>query len=382
MNSRRFPAHIIAILILLLAAAFACDLGGNVNMPVARPTLVNPAGAVPTEKLQPTKISRRTAKPVLVSDWCTVYFTNPNGPESETLRGGPDAKVAQAIHNARVSVDAALYDLDLWSMRDALLEAHKRGVQVRVVTESDYLGEAEMQALIAGGIEVRDDRGEGLMHNKFLVIDRQEVWTGSMNFTVNDAYKNNNNLLHIRSSKLAEDYTAEFEEMFEEGDFGKLSSGKTPYPSFSINGTQVEVFFSPDDGPSARITALLNDAQHSIYFLAFSFTSDEIAEAMIERAGAGVEVQGVMERRQYETNAGTEYDRFLAAGVDVHLDGNPRTMHHKVIVIDGEIVITGSYNFTFNAENRNDENLLILYSPDLAAQFLQEFQRVLEEAAP
>ena len=64
------------------------------------------------------------------------------------------------------------------------------------------------------------------------------------------------------------------------------------------------------------------------------------------------------------------------AGLDVWLDGNPRLMHHKVIIIDGQIVITGSYNFSNNAEQNNDENTLIIHNQDIAAQYMTEFQQI------
>ncbi|MSR54347.1 MAG: DUF1669 domain-containing protein, partial [Gemmataceae bacterium] len=64
------------------------------------------------------------------------------------------------------------------------------------------------------------------------------------------------------------------------------------------------------------------------------------------------------------------------AGLAVFLDANPRNMHHKVIVIDGEIVICGSFNFSDNADRTNDENLLIIYNRAIAAKFEEEFQRI------
>ena len=77
----------------------------------------------------------------------------------------------------------------------------------------------------------------------------------------------------------------------------------------------------------------------------------------------------------------TEYDPFQQAGLDVRLDGNLNgLMHHKVIIIDQKIVITGSYNFTAAAETTNDENVVIIFSPEVAAQYLQEFQRVYPQA--
>jgi phosphatidylserine/phosphatidylglycerophosphate/cardiolipin synthase-like enzyme len=113
--------------------------------------------------------------------------------------------------------------------------------------------------------------------------------------------------------------------------------------------------------------------------MAFSFTSDEIASAMIARHQAGIPVRGVFEKRNAE-GVGSEFGPLRDAGLNVLPDGNCYTMHHKVIVIDERIVITGSYNFTSRAERTNDENLLIIDDPTLAAAYLAEFERVFEQA--
>jgi phosphatidylserine/phosphatidylglycerophosphate/cardiolipin synthase-like enzyme len=306
----------------------------------------------------------------------SIYFTDPKKPTADSYRGGPDTDLAKAIEQARLSVDIAIYDLNLWSIRDALLKAYRRGVAVRVITESDNLDEAEIQDLKNAGIPVLGDRRGGLMHNKYVVIDRSEIWTGSMNFTTTDGYLNNNNLLRIRSSRLAEDYTVEFNEMFQDDLFGPDVRAATPYPEVTIDGIPVAVYFSPDDGAQAHLVELLNGAQRSIYFLAFSWTSDDLTNAVLERAQNGVVVAGVMEESQVQSNIGSDYDRFQQAGLDVRLDGNSRNMHHKVIIIDEKIVVTGSYNFTNSAEEFNDENVLVLHDPGLAAQFLIEFQQI------
>jgi len=316
----------------------------------------------------------------LEPDWFTVYFTDPDSPTAGTYRGGPDSALAEAILAARLSVDAAIYHLNLWSIRDALIAAHEAGVAVRLVVESDNTDEVEIQELQEAGIEILGDRRESLMHNKFVVIDKSEVWTGSMNFTVTGAYHNNNALVRIRSTRLAENFTAEFEEMFVRDLVGDNILPNTPHPILSVNGTLIETYFSPDDRTAQRIVELIRDSQSSIFFMAYSFTSDEIAEAMLERASEGVRVSGVFEEGQYYSNIGTEFDRLLAAGLDVHLDGNDRNMHHKVIIIDEAIVITGSYNFTKSAEFRNDENTLIFYNREIASRFLSEFERVYQEA--
>ena len=220
------------------------------------------------------------------------------------------------------------------------------------------------------------------MHNKFAIIDRQDVWTGSMNLTINSAYRNDDNLVHIRAPRLAQDYTVEFEEMFINDQFGPGSPANTPNPSLKVGGTNLEVYFSPDDGVQQQIIRLIQGAQESIAFMAYSFTSDDIAGALVERSQVGVNVAGVMEAEQVQSNRGGEYDWLRAAGLDVRLDGNPNRMHHKVIIIDAQTVITGSYNFSRSAETHNDENILVIHNPQVAALFMNEFSRLFQAASP
>src|SRR3990172_6990572 len=313
--------------------------------------------------------------------WDSVYFTQPVAPARRSFEGGPDEPLAQAIDQAQYSVEVAAYELDLWSVRDALIRAHRRGVTVRLITDSDNLGTDEIADLAAAGIPLHGDEREPLMHHKFVVLDRLEVWTGSMNYTVNGAYRNNENLIRIRSAGLAQDYLREFEEMYSEQRFGALSLVDTPFGNLEVQGVPLEVLFSPEDSVLERLLDLVRKAQGSLHFLAFSFTSDELGQSLLALAENGVEVQGVMESSQ-AAGQGSEYARLREAGLGVRLDGNPYSMHHKVLIIDGRIVVTGSYNFSRSAEERNDENVLILFDPQLAAAYEQEFQRVLDQAQP
>lgn len=310
------------------------------------------------------------------SDWCDIYFTDPTDPAAASYRGGIDENLASAIDKARVSVEVAIYDLNLWSIRDALINAHRRGLTVRMITESDNMDELEVQELKAAGIEVLGDRREGLMHDKFVIIDRSEIWTGSMNFTTGGGYLDNNNLIRLRSSKLAESYRLEFEQMFLDDHFGTEKIQNNPDSAIKVDNSLIEIYFSPQDGTLEHILEVVNSAKESIYFMAYSFTSDALADAMIEQAKSGVIIRGIFDKDQYHTNAGTEFDRLVNAGIDATLDGNPRLMHHKVILVDQQIVITGSYNFSNNAEHTNDENTLIIHNPEIAAEYLAEFQLI------
>jgi phosphatidylserine/phosphatidylglycerophosphate/cardiolipin synthase-like enzyme len=304
-----------------------------------------------------------------------VFFTDPVAPNADKLIGGPDEQLAAAINQAQTSVDMAMYNLSLKSITDALLNAHKRSVKVRMVMESDSLSNERPQQLKDAGIPIIGDGHETLMHNKFTIIDGQEVWTGSLNLTVDGTYKDNNNLVRIRSTHFAKNYTNEFEKMFTRDKFGQDKISDTPYPVLTIDGKRVEVYFSPQDGVLQHLVNLVNSSKSSIYFLAYTFTSDPLANAMMNRSKAGVELQGVFEEQQ-ANNSGTEYDRFIKAGTNIRLDSNPGLMHHKVIIFDGQYVALGSYNFTRAAEEGNDENLLIIYDKDIASKFTQEFYKI------
>ena len=308
-----------------------------------------------------------------------VFFSAPDDPASRTQRGGPDADLAASIRSARRSVDIAAYNLDLWSVRDALLEAFDAGVTVRFVVEDSHLEEAEVQDLITRGIEVVADSDEALMHHKFVIVDQWDVWTGSMNFTLNGAYRNDNNLLHLRSGSVAKNFEREFEEMFLEGRFGRLSRRDTPFPRLDLESAQVETYFSPDDDPLVGLLEALQTAETQVLVMAYTLTQDALTEILIEQSRNGQDVRVLMEAGQI-SSTGNDFIQLKEGGVDARTDRNPYNMHHKVIILDERTVITGSYNFTRSAEERNDENLLIIKDEDLAAAYLVEFSRIWEAA--
>ena len=309
----------------------------------------------------------------------SVYFT---AIANDNFQGGPDRLLADSLDDSRHQIDAALYDLNLWTIRNALIRAHERGVIVRIVVEEDSLDRPEIQELIAAGIPVVADQAEGLMHNKFFIIDRSEVWTGSMNMTINGAYRHLNNLVRIRSTLVAENYTSEFEEMYLDGFFGEIVLDNTPHPVLTIDSIQMETYFSPDDSTAERIIELILEADQTIDFMFYSFTSDAIADALISQANQGILIRGVVDAYQERSGLGSEYERLSDHNLEVYLDVYSEKMHHKVIILDDKIVITGSYNLTRSAETINDENSLVIHSEEVAEIYLNEFEWIFNEAKP
>lgn len=307
-----------------------------------------------------------------------VYFshTYANKPDIARSYGeNIDRQLARFIGAATSTLDCAFFELESQRIADALIAAHLRGVKVRVVGDTDYEMNPEMQAVIDAGIPVIFDQRSALMHNKFVVADNASVWTGSFNATDNCAFKNNNNAVVIRDRRIADNYHVEFAEMFENGEFGPRSSPSTPHSLIKAGGADIYTYFAPEDDVPPKIIRILRSAKKSIRFMAFSFTDADIANVLMEQAGAGVDVEGVVERRGMESK-GAQAPRLQRSGVRVLPDGNSFAMHHKVFIVDGMWTITGSYNFTASGAQSNDENLVIIKSEGVARKFSEEYERV------
>jgi phosphatidylserine/phosphatidylglycerophosphate/cardiolipin synthase-like enzyme len=217
------------------------------------------------------------------------------------------------------------------------------------------------------------------MHNKFFIIDRHTVWTGSTNITQNGNFRNNNNVIVMRSTKVAEMFEREFSEMWDDGLHGPKSPSTVELQSATVNGTPIQVFFAAEDEVISHLLPWIMNAQSSIKFMAFSFTHDDLGAAVLAQAEAGVDVTGIFETRGSETEY-SEMPKMYCAGVPVRQDGNPGTFHHKVIILDDEVVITGSLNFSDNANDSNDENVVVLINEEIAGLYTNEFERRWAEA--
>jgi phosphatidylserine/phosphatidylglycerophosphate/cardiolipin synthase-like enzyme len=316
--------------------------------------------------------------------WYEIYFTNPSCAPEEVRHGGVDEIIAADLQAAKESVDIAAYDLDATAIVDALIALDDRDIPVRIVTDESNEDLLSIRRLRRGGLTVVTDDRSALMHDKFIVIDRQIVWTGSLNYTSNGAYCNNNNAVRFDLPLLARNFTAEMDEMYDEHRFGPTSPDQTPYEQMNVSTGRLENYFAPEKEVAPIIAATVATAQEEILFMAFSFTDEQIGDAMLQRAAAGVTVNGVFEAADAEAGFST-YPTMRAsalATVAVRLDGNPRLMHHKVIIVDRETVVFGSFNFTASANERNDENVVIVHDPEFAGFFVEEFDFVWAEARP
>lgn len=317
----------------------------------------------------------------------SVIFTP--GATSETNRTDGQAIIDRLIgyfDAAQSSIHLAAFETDLNSVAEALIRAHERGVDVRWITDDENgidadieEGRGQFELMEDAGISIRDDQRSAFMHNKFIIIDERVLWTGSMNLTSNDVFRNNNNIVIVESPALATIYEREFREMWD-GQYGPRSpSTVDEQQAYVGSGSPVLVRFAPEDEPFESLVQLALLAEKSIRFMAFSYTHDDLGAAMRARAAAGVDVQGIFEVRGSETEY-SEMPPLYCAGIPVRQDGNPGTFHHKVVIIDDSIVVTGSMNFSNNAAESNDENVLAISDPAIAQLYLEEFDRRWAEA--
>jgi phosphatidylserine/phosphatidylglycerophosphate/cardiolipin synthase-like enzyme len=130
-----------------------------------------------------------------------------------------------------------------------------------------------------------------------------------------------------------------------------------------------EVCFTPGGHCTAAIVAAIADARRRIVVQAYSFTSKPIALALAAAHERGVRVEVILDRSSLKEHHASA-DLLAGSGVPVFVDAAHVLAHNKVMVIDGETVITGSFNFTYAAQRDNAENLLILRDPALAAKYL------------
>ncbi|MDX2133920.1 MAG: phospholipase D-like domain-containing protein [Saprospiraceae bacterium] len=330
-----------------------------------------------------------------------IFF---NQPVDETVAApfAPDGdsfdacleEIFNRIDSACCTIDLAYYNNNRNDIVSRLNAAHTRGVRVRYVAAINASSSAlqpppPFQVLYGNDLD--------LMHNKFMVCDAElpdKAWvvTGSMNWTTENMTKDYNNMLCFQDQSLARSYVREFEEMWGSSSavpdtnkslFGSEKTDNTPH-QFRIGGVPVSLWFSPSDGTTGRIRQALETSEHSLLFALLTFTRDELAIACTDAHNRGVDVRGLIENTG---DQGSEFGYLTSNGIQVFTHTQSGSLHHKYAVIDaanpdsGPLVVTGSHNWSSVAEERNDENTLIIADERVSRLFLAEFERRWAEVA-
>ncbi|MCC0177953.1 competence protein ComE [Waterburya agarophytonicola K14] len=392
-------------------------------------------------------------------------------PYRKIERGGDNLEgiIIESITAANSTVDLAVQELNLPLIALALVKSHRSGVKVRVILDNNYsralsslkpqeikqlnqrdrlkydefislvdrdnngrLSTSEKNnwdALVIlhnAGIPMIDDtadgsKGSGLMHHKFVVIDRQTVVTGSSNFTLSgihgdfsnlDSRGNVNHLLRINNREVADLFVEEFNYMWGSAEAGGINSkfglakpSRSP-ESIIGNNTKFTVQFSPISptkdwhlSSNGLIAKVINNANNSIDLALFVFSDGLIAKKLQQKQKEGVSISGVFDSGfafRYYSEVLDLLGISLYYRCQAEADNNPWTkplknigvaniargdkLHHKFALIDKQTIISGSQNWSQAANHQNDEATIVINNLTLAQHFDREYQRLSQSA--
>ncbi|MCC7545413.1 MAG: hypothetical protein IT506_07980 [Aquabacterium sp.] len=322
---------------------------------------------------------------------------------------------------------ASLSDEDqaLWAEVDNLIDTDHDG----------DLSEAELAAndiptlLRQNSIPVIDDtedgsKGSGIMHHKFVVIDGKRVIVASVNFTHSGFYGdigtagslgNIENMVVLSSPELAALYQEEFAAMWGDGPGGTrnslfgLNKPYRPLRQATVGNQLAQVQFGPtserrplSDSPAGSVIRLIAQSNTAIQIAMYVLTDQAVTDALQAAYGRKplLRLEALFDRSFASNNYNASLDMWGIRQLDAACQlqpyshpwlrlpqavGVPQTpqgdkLHHKFAILDSQIVLTGSYNWTTAGLRTNDENLLVIRSPEVAADYAQEMGRLLQGA--
>jgi phosphatidylserine/phosphatidylglycerophosphate/cardiolipin synthase-like enzyme len=267
----------------------------------------------------------------------------------------------------------------------AIIRAKQRKVLVKLVLEADYLiAETALEdpfiqdgphepnrklynAVLRAKIKANSDYNPHIFHQKFIIRDGESVLTGSTNFTEMGTSKNLNHIVIIHDKTIASIYNKEYTEI-QQGHFGKLNEGHDPKPKEEyVSGIRIKTLFAPDHNPEMEIMKQIAKAKKRIDFAIFTFSeSSGIDDQLVLAKKAGIDVRGALFKSQANQKWSAK-NTLKDAGLELYLvprsglaQPKPRKLHHKLMVIDEQLIIAGSANYTGPANKLNDENILVI----------------------
>ncbi len=354
---------------------------------------------------------------LLILTFCTIlsqtvnpkikcYFNKPvntavsSGQNAVYLSGSGSLKdtLIAYINRAKYTIDLCVYNFyntgstdNILSIATAINNAYTRGVSIRWIGDGSatnnsfsYLN-SSINTIVSP-----TTTSYGICHNKFLVFDVNStnvndayVWSGSFNFSSQQNTTDYNNAVVIQDKVLSLAYYNEFNKMWgttalapnlTNSKFGTFKTASS-VTSFTVNGTPIELYFSPKDGAQSKMLNLINSASTDLFFGIYAFTDNLIATSINSRKSAGVNVRGIMD--PFSNGYSPISTLSVTMGASLRIDNLTGLYHNKIMLADALIansdpqVAVGSYNWTSSATNTNDENLLIIHDQVIANQYYQ-----------
>jgi len=329
----------------------------------------------------------------------------------------PTERLVEFMNGAQKTLDCAIYDLKHLAVLRALKAALDRGVKLRIAYDGgrtkSVTGGPQLDPKPAGTAAAIDGagltsvatpvhvRGSHLMHSKYAVRDGTALWTGSGNWTHGGLELQDNNYVEIASVELSRTYEENFAELLREHAAehraptaaAKASLSLRPATAIPVGAISVTPYFSGGGTEQIEtyITERLKTAK-KVRVIAMLVSDPGILQSLYELHKTGVDIKGVLDPNEMkqvmfppkgQSHTSPEqfwfaqpHQGFVAAPSHafVKTDDN-NFMHNKVLIIDDDVVVTGSYNFSENAES-NDENTLVIESEEVAAKYTAYFDKI------
>ncbi len=317
----------------------------------------------------------------------SVFFSEPGKDQDTMIDKKVDDELVKLIDGAERYMYLSVYNFNKTSVVQAVLRAYQRNIDVRVVGDIDEFYTSGYQSMYVNNINMTLGNANGIQHDKFAVVDDKYVFMGTGNISDTDMVRNNNNWYIIQNDTIVKLYKDEFLQMHN-GLFASQKRQRNATTSVVMNNSVLELYFSPYQGDEAmdRIINLVESATTSIHYMIFANTHDELDAAMVKMARQkGIPVYGIHDST-FIIGVSEEAPKLYSAGFNnngsmnptgpfVRWDGNENTsvknnpahggkMHCKTVLVDAGTpnarMATGSFNWSNNAINNNDENVIIV----------------------
>ena len=312
--------------------------------------------------------------PEIISDPAIqVYFSYPGRYEDPSKKNQVTEVILDILRNTKVSLEIYAYSLNHPMVLNEIENAHRRGVNVYIVGDSDK----DYSNIINRGIPVNIWKGNGLHHVKAIISDKKVLFTGTGNFSDYGLSRD----LNIYFKLLIDPNNDNFSEFM-----------KQEYQEPYLQYKDILFLNSPDQGKliQAQMVNSIEEAQFEIQYLIFDHFDPIITHALRKATARGVRVLGVYDA---PTDAEGKYlvENFLGFTSEISEDGNNDVvfegegtkgglLHHKSMVIDRSKVITGSYNYSLNARDNNREIMMFTENQYVVSELLNEFDRVYKQS--
>lgn len=338
-----------------------------------------------------------------------VYFNSgvdhsvSSGTNAMVLLNAIDDTLIAYINRAQESIDFTMYNFttaNISNVATALNQADSRGVVVRVIYDGKATNSG-VQGLNATVQKIHSPitSDYGIMHNKFIIFDAYHtdpnvpiVWTGSTNVTDGQINDDPNNVIVLQDKSLAIAYNLEFNELFgsagpapvnANATFGPDKLDNTPH-NFKIGGVPVEMYFSPSDGTNDKIIEVIESAGSNMYIGTMLITRSDIGYAIHDAFIAGVSIEILV--NNFGNCGATVLSTLQPVLADNFQEDEAFTVifHHKYMIADegtasDPTLLTGSHNWSNAANNKNDENTLIIHDAEIANIYYQNFRKRFDE---